>query len=137
MTLEQRLARTERNQRRLGFALALLVLGGIGLAAAPENNTWEGQKIVLRHPNGGSSITLQADPSASGIWIGDQNKQDGRYDLALVSQPKQGPSLLMASKDGKMAGISPTDAAAPDQNGPNLFRFYHATTAITSQPANR
>lgn len=136
MTLEQRLGRAERNQRWLAIALVVTIGGIVGVAAAPENTTWEGQKIVLKHPNGGPSITLSAGENSSGVWIGGQNKQDGKYDVALVSTAN-GPQLLMASKDGKMAGISPTDAAPADQNGPNLFRFYHATTAITSQPANR
>lgn len=70
--MEDRLRRLERRSRfQAGIIVALATLG-LAAAAAPSDQKITAQEIILKHPDGGSTITLRASPDISGIWIGDK-----------------------------------------------------------------
>lgn len=146
-TLNDRIQKLERRLRIQSVVLGLVALCGVAIAAAPGNETITAQSIILRHPNGGSPITLRAAPDVSGIWIGDgqessknsvaifNNKDSavvGTYggknqslNACLASTTTSGPVLQMASQDGSIAlGPNNWHPQAKKMDGFTEVRFY-------------
>ena len=113
-TLEQRIERVERENRRLKIAAltALLGLGGafsLGAAANPPQKL-EAETIVLRDAQGKSRIVLGVDEEGPGIAFLD-TKGKLRLNLGLA---KEGPALdLLDAAEHPRATLLLTEDQGP------------------------
>jgi hypothetical protein len=94
MDIERRFRRLERSNRIKTIALSIVVLGGVALAAAPDQDVIKAREIVLSHPEGKSTITLRADPNVSGLWINDGSTDNGS--VAIFSNSKNHEAVVGA-----------------------------------------
>ena len=116
-TLERRIEKVERENRRLKIAAltALLGLGGafsLGAAASPPQKL-EAETIVLRDAQGKSRIILSVDEEGPGIALLDaQGKVRANLGLA-----KEGPALdLLDAAEHPRATLELTEDHGPILN---------------------
>ena len=129
-TLEQRIERVERENRRLKIAAltALLGLGGafsLGAAASPPQKL-EAETIVLRDAQGKSRIVLGVDEEGPGIAFLD-TKGKLRLNLGLA---KEGPAVdLLDAAEHPRATLLLTE-----DHGPSLHFVDKKGSQVSLKP---
>lgn len=82
MDIDKRIARLERQNMIMKIVLAVAVLVGAGVAAAPTSST-----LLLESPNKKYRVLIKATDTTAGIWVsGDETGSVG----ALVNDQKTG-----------------------------------------------
>lgn len=117
----------KRQLRLTQAVLGLMLVGGIALAAAPQQDVLKAREIVLSDPNGGSEIHLRASPESSGMWIGDG---DEKGNVAIYQSTDQ--AVIGAyGQNGKGLDV----ALATGENGPGIQLASHDKRVVLT-PAN-
>lgn len=129
MTTEERIQKLERNNRRLGIGITILVLFG-GTIVATSATSVPPQDLVVRSlsvvdENGKTRASLMADVYGAGLQLLDE---DGNVRAELVSK-KTGTALTL--RDGSENG---NVRLAIGKNGPNLILQDSNGNKVSSLP---
>lgn len=151
MTVEERIERLERNNRRLMAGLVAAVLLGIGVAATPTKSGVDAvaelraQKFILVDDNGKTRAALSVSQAGPGLGLLDANgvlratlgvnmgePMLGLFDrngepCAGLTVSKEGTGLSLADEHGKLRAVLGVTKAGPelelyDENDKSLWK---------------